>query len=61
MQSQPLYWRNIVYFGCLHLLPFGALVTGAGARVFAAALALYVIRIWFVTAGYHCYFSHRAF
>lgn len=61
MQSEPLYLRNIIYFSCLHLLPFGALITGAGAGVFAAALALYLIRIWFVTAGYHCYFSHRAF
>jgi stearoyl-CoA desaturase (delta-9 desaturase) len=61
MPSEPLYLRNIIYFSCLHLLPLGALVTGAGAGVFIAALALYVIRIWFITAGYHCYFSHRAF
>jgi hypothetical protein len=31
MQSEPLYLRNIIYFSCLHLLPFGALVTGADA------------------------------
>jgi stearoyl-CoA desaturase (delta-9 desaturase) len=61
MQSEPLYLRNIIYFSCLHVLPFGALVTGADAGVFVAALALYLIRVWFVTAGYHCYFSHRAF
>jgi len=55
------YWRNIIYFGVLHLLPFGALVTGVRARELIAATALYWIRIWFVTAGYHCYFSHRTF
>lgn len=55
------YWRNIVYFSALHLLPLGALITGAGAAELVAAGALYWIRIWFVTAGYHCYFSHRAF
>jgi stearoyl-CoA desaturase (delta-9 desaturase) len=61
MKSDRLYLRNVIYFGVLHLLPFGALFTGADARVFVAAAALYWIRIWFVTAGYHCYFSHRAF
>ena len=61
MPREPLYLRNIIYFSCLHLLPFGAIFTGAGRGVFLAALVLYVIRIWFVTAGYHCYFSHRAF
>ena len=55
------YWRNIVYFAVLHALPLGALVTGAGTEVFAAAAVLYVVRVWFVTAGYHSYFSHRAF
>jgi stearoyl-CoA desaturase (delta-9 desaturase) len=56
-----LYLRNVLYFGGLHALPFGALVTGAGPAVFVAAAALYVVRIWFVTAGYHGYFSHRSF
>ena len=45
LEATPLYWRNIIYFSCLHTLPFGALVTGAGAGVFVAAAALYVIRI----------------
>jgi stearoyl-CoA desaturase (delta-9 desaturase) len=56
-----MYLRNIIYFIGLHLLPLGALVTGAGAEVFVAAAALYVVRIWFVTAGYHSYFSHQSF
>jgi stearoyl-CoA desaturase (delta-9 desaturase) len=55
------YWRNIVYFGALHALPLGALITGAAPGVFVAAAVAYVVRIWFVTAGYHSYFSHRAF
>jgi stearoyl-CoA desaturase (delta-9 desaturase) len=61
MRSHTWYVRNIVYFSCLHALPLGALATGAGPAVFAAAAVLYVVRIWFVTAGYHCYFAHRAF
>ena len=56
-----LYLRNVVYFAVLHLLPLGALVTGVHRRDVVAAIALYWIRIWFVTAGYHCYFAHRTF
>jgi stearoyl-CoA desaturase (delta-9 desaturase) len=61
MSNDRWYPRNIAYFAALHLLPFGALITGAGASVFVAAAALYLVRVWFVAAGYHCYFSHRAF
>jgi stearoyl-CoA desaturase (delta-9 desaturase) len=61
MSNDRWYPRNIAYFAALHLLPLGALVTGAGARVVVAAAALYLVRVWFVAAGYHCYFSHRAF
>lgn len=57
----PLYVRNAIYFGVIHLLPFGAVFSGATADVYAAGLALYLSRIWFITAGYHCYFSHRSF
>ena len=59
--SDRWYPRNIAYFATLHLLPLGALETGAPPAAFALAAALYVIRVWFVSAGYHCYFSHRAF
>lgn len=55
------YWRNVVYFAVLHALPLGALVTGARREVWLAAAVAYVVRVWFVTAGYHSYFSHRAF
>ncbi len=61
MQPDRLFLRNVVYFGALHLLPFGALWTGADLRVWIAAACSYWIRIWFVTAGYHCYFAHRSF
>jgi len=58
-----VYLRNVIYFGVLHLVPLGALVLPGRVTldVFIAAIALYWIRIWFVTTGYHCYFSHRAF
>ena len=56
-----IFVRNVFYFACLHLAPLGALFTGAPLSVWIAGAALYWIRIWFVTAGYHCYFSHRSF
>lgn len=61
MMADRWYVRNIAYFAALHALPCGALVTGAPAGAWVAAAVLYVVRVWFVGAGYHCYFSHRAF
>ena len=58
-----MYARNVIYFTLVHLTPLGALAWpgSIGAEVWIATVALYWIRIWFVTAGYHCYFSHRSF
>ena len=61
IDHRPLYVRNAVYFAGVHLLPLGGLLTEIPAGAFAAGAGLYLIRIWFITAGYHCYFSHRAF
>lgn len=63
MSGDAPYVRNIIYFAALHLLPLGALLLPGEVTpdVVVAAIALYWIRIWFVTAGYHCYFSHRSF
>jgi stearoyl-CoA desaturase (delta-9 desaturase) len=55
------YFLNIGYFSVLHLLPFGAFLSGVNASSIVACVALYFVRIFFITAGYHCYFSHRAF
>ncbi len=48
-------------FFAVHLLPLAALWTGATAFDWALCAALYVLRMFFVTAGYHRYFAHRAF
>jgi stearoyl-CoA desaturase (delta-9 desaturase) len=39
----------------------GVAITGVSWRGLGLALAFYVPRIWFVTAAYHRYFSHRGF
>lgn len=48
-------------FALLHVLPFLAVFTGVTWRAVVLALVLYWSRIFFITAGYHRYFSHRAY
>jgi stearoyl-CoA desaturase (Delta-9 desaturase) len=46
----------LVHLGCL-----AAIWTGVTWRAVALAMALYVLRIFAIGAGYHRYFAHRAF
>lgn len=46
----------LVHLGCL-----GVFWTGMGINVIVLGVALYLLRIVAVTAGYHRYFSHRTF
>ena len=58
-----MYKLNAYYFALVHATPLGVLLWPGpiGREIWIAAIALYWIRIWFVTAGYHCYFSHRSY
>jgi len=44
-----------------HLLPLLAILTGVGFADWMLLLVTYWVRIFFITAGYHRYFAHRAF
>ncbi len=44
----------------VHVAALGALWTGFPARAVAMAVALYLLRMWGVTAGCHRCFSHRS-
>ncbi len=60
----PRPWRQILLatpFALAHLAVLGVLWTGARPIDVLVCLALYVIRMFGVTAGYHRYFSHRSF
>jgi stearoyl-CoA desaturase (delta-9 desaturase) len=66
--AQAKGWRA-VYFNRL-TIPYwsihvaavvGVAITGLSWRGLALAVALYLPRMFFVTAGYHRYFSHRSF
>ena len=52
---------NLFYFSILHVLPFGAIFSGVTRPSIIACFVFYTVRIFLITAGYHCYFSHRAF
>src|SRR5687767_12154119 len=55
-----LYPKAALFF-LVHVACLGALWTGVTARAMVLCVLLYVIRMFGVTAGYHRYFSHRAF
>lgn len=52
---------NVFYFSLLHVLPLGAFFSGVTRSSIITCFVLYWVRIFFVTAGYHIYFSHRGF
>lgn len=52
---------NTIPFWAIHLCCFAVLLIPFQTRYLYMALGLYGIRMFFVTAGYHRYFSHRAF
>lgn len=54
-------WLRLVPFLAIHLGCLGVLWVGASATSVLLAVALYVIRMFAITAFYHRYFSHRAF
>jgi stearoyl-CoA desaturase (delta-9 desaturase) len=58
--------EDIIYpatipFVLVHLAAFAAIWTGVSIEAVIVAIALYVIRMFGVTAGYHRYFSHRSY
>jgi stearoyl-CoA desaturase (delta-9 desaturase) len=54
-------WLRIIPFVILHLGCLGAIWTGVSTTAVVVAVALYLLRMFAITAFYHRYFSHRAF
>ncbi len=50
-----------VPFLLVHLAALGAIWTGVTLQAVAVGVALYFIRMWAITAGFHRYFSHRSY
>lgn len=55
------YWFRLTAFGIMHLLPLGAIFTGMTRGDVALCISLYFGRMFFITGGFHRYFSHHAF
>ncbi len=60
-EDERVNWIHSIPFFIVHVVPFFAWFTGVSTRAIVLGLALFWIRIFFVTAGYHRYFSHRSF
>ena len=56
-----LDWSGAIPFILCHLVAFAAIWTGVPWQALVLAAVLYFVRMWGITAGYHRYFSHRAF
>lgn len=54
-------WPASVPFLLMHLVPFLAFFTGITLENVALCVALYLVRMFFITAGYHRYFAHRSY
>lgn len=60
-QAYDAHQLNLFYFGLLHLLPLGTFFVSVSRSNIIGCFVLYIVRIFFITAGYHIYFSHRGF
>lgn len=65
-RSEPPHGEDILYpdaipFFLVHLACFGAIWTGVTWTAIGMGVALYWLRMFAIGAGYHRYFSHRAY
>jgi stearoyl-CoA desaturase (delta-9 desaturase) len=56
-----IIYPSVIPFVLVHLVCIAAIWTGITWQSVALCAALYWMRIFFIGAGYHRYFSHRAF
>ncbi len=54
-------WVSSVPFFATHLAPLGAVFVAVTWEDWLLCAVLYVTRMFFITAGYHRYFSHRSY
>jgi stearoyl-CoA desaturase (delta-9 desaturase) len=59
--STDIVYPSTIPFIIVHLTCFAALWTGVTAGAVGLAIGLYWLRIFAIGAGYHRYFSHRAY
>lgn len=59
--SERIDWAHSVPILLVHFTPLAALLVGVSWTDWALGLALYYIRMFFLSAGYHRYFAHRSY
>jgi len=59
--SERVAWLRSLPFIGMHVACLGALWVGVSWSAIALCAALYVIRMFGITGGYHRYFSHRSY
>lgn len=59
--GEKINWLSSIPFFIVHLMPFCAIFTGVSWFDIGLCIFLYYARMFFVTAGYHRYFSHRSY
>ncbi len=61
IKHDDIMYPSAIPFVLVHLACFAAIWTGVSWTALALCIALYWLRIFGIGAGYHRYFSHRAF
>ena len=59
--DERINWRASAPFLLFHLAPLALLVTGVSRADLVLCAVTYTVRLFFITAGYHRYFSHRSY
>lgn len=59
--DEKINWLKSMPFIILHLSPFALFFVDVTWRDVLLCVAAYYIRMFFITAGYHRYFSHRSY
>lgn len=54
-------WVKSIPFLAIHLTPLLVVVTGVTLEAVLLGIGLFWVRMFFITAGYHRYFSHRSY
>jgi stearoyl-CoA desaturase (delta-9 desaturase) len=61
VEHEDIMYPSAIPFVFVHLVCFAAFWTGVTYQAVALGLLLYWLRIFAIGAGYHRYFSHRAY
>lgn len=59
--DEKVNWKASTAFIAVHFAPLAALFFGVTVKSVVIAVTIFYLRMFFITAGYHRYFSHRSY